>query len=429
MTNPDVGKSALLYLTAVFSGALIGFLGGAFRWCLQTADRLRGELVEWSQAAPGPGWLVPIAVAAVGAALAALIVRWVPLASGSGIPHVEAVYRGDASAPNFLVLPARFIGGVLSIGSGLVLGREGPTVHMGAVIGAESARRVRLSDKDVRLMQTAVGGAGLAVAFNAPIAGTLFALEEVTKSFRLEPVLATLFAAASAVTCTRWMLGNNPDFAVGAVPTPDLAWLPLFVVFGLLTGLLGAAYNRNVLWFLDHIGGVRRIPVVAKASAIGAVIGLTMFISPLAVGGGDQLTQTILSGQQLAVPVIIGYLLVRFVAGPLSYAAAVPGGLFAPLLALGALWGLLFVSGFNAVWGTDVGALALPMALVGMAAFFGATVRAPLTGIVIVIEMTATTSVAVPMLAATAAAVLVSYLTATPPIYDSLGERMAPEPR
>ncbi|BBY84803.1 chloride channel protein [Mycolicibacterium tokaiense] len=421
-------RTALLYLTAVVAGALIGFIGGAFRWCLMTADRLRGELVEWSHAAPGPGWLVPVAVAAAGAALAALIVRWVPLASGSGIPHVEAVYRGDVGAPTLLVLPARFIGGVLSIGSGLVLGREGPTVHMGAVIGAESARQARLPDADIRLMQTAVGGAGLAVAFNAPIAGTLFALEEVTKSFRLEAVLATLFAAATAVSCMRWMLGNNPDFDVAAIPAPDLAWLPLFIVFGLLTGLLGAAYNRNVIWFLDRIARLPRPPVVAKAAIIGAVIGLAIIIYPLSVGGGDPLTQMILSGQQVAMPVIIGLLLVRFLAGPLSYAAAVPGGLFAPLLALGALWGLLFIGGLDAVWGGEVTALAIPMALVGMAAFFGATVRAPLTGIVVVIEMTATTSVAVPMLAATAAAVLVSSLTGTPPIYDSLGERMGPPP-
>ena len=107
-------------------------------------------------------------------------------AAGSGIEHVEAVYRGEAQPPLLLLLPAKFIGGVLSMGSGLVLGREGPTVHMGAAIGAESARRARLPESEVRMMQTAVGGAGLAVAFNAPLGGTLFALREVTKSFRLQ---------------------------------------------------------------------------------------------------------------------------------------------------------------------------------------------------------------------------------------------------
>jgi chloride channel protein, CIC family len=107
----------------------------------------------------------------------------------------------------------------------------------------------------------------------------------------------------------------------------------------------------------------------------------------------------------------------------------VPGGLFAPLLAVGALWGLLFVGILGAVWPSDITTLAIPMALVGMAAFFGATVRAPVTAIVLVIEMTATTAAAVPMIAATAAAVLVAKLTGSPPIYDSLRERMSPDLR
>ncbi|MBS1690966.1 MAG: ClC family H(+)/Cl(-) exchange transporter [Actinobacteria bacterium] len=420
--------SIAVFLTAVVAGAAIGFIGGAFRWCLETADRVRLDLVGWAHGLPGPGWLVPIAAAAAGATLAALIVRWVPLAAGSGIQHVEAVYRGDARPPLLILLPAKFVGGVLSIGSGLVLGREGPTVHMGAAIGAEAARRARLSDPDVRMMQTVVGGAGLAVAFNAPIGGTLFALEEVTKSFRLHTVLATLFSAAAAVGCMRLILGNEPDFVVEQIGAPALAWLPVFVVFGLLTGCLGAVYNRLVLWFLDHVTGARRIPAMAKAAAIGAVIGLAMFVYPLAVGGGDTLTQLILSGHHIVLPVVVGYLVVRLIAGPLSYSAAVPGGLFAPLLAVGALWGLLFVGGLDAVWPGDATSLAIPMALVGMAAFFGATVRAPVTGIVIVIEMTATTAVAIPMLAATAAAVFAAEVLRSPPIYESLRERMLPEP-
>ncbi|MGJ6122600.1 ClC family H(+)/Cl(-) exchange transporter [Mycolicibacterium sp. Y3] len=419
--------SVLICCTAVVAGVGIGFVGGAFRWCLQTADRLRIDLVGWAHQLPGPSWLVPMAAAAMGATLAALIVKWMPLAAGSGIQHVEAVFHGDAKPPLLRLLPAKFVGGVLGIGSGLVLGREGPTVHMGAAIGAEAARRAKLPDSEVRMMQTALGGAGLAVAFNAPIGGTLFTLEEVTRQFRVKTVLATVFAAVTAVACSRFILGNRPDFLVEPTHAPDLAWLPLFVVFGLLTGCLGAAYNWLVLWFLDHVSAFARVPKVAKAAIIGAIVGLAMFVYPLAVGGGDTLTQLIVGGHHIVLPVVIGYLVVRFVAGPLSYSAAVPGGLFAPLLALGSLWGVLFTDVFNAVWPGSAADLTIPMAIVGMAALFGAAVRAPLTGIVIVIEMTAATSVAVPMMAATAAAVLAAYLVGSPPIYDSLRERMPSE--
>jgi CIC family chloride channel protein len=277
------------------------------------------------------------------------------------------------------------------------------------------------------MMQTALGGAGLAVAFNAPIGGTLFTLEEVTKSFRVKTVLATLFSAAAAVACSRLILGNHADFRVEPIAAPALAWLPVFVVFGLLTGCLGAAYNKLVLWFLDHVAAIRRVPTLAKAAIIGAIVGFAMFVYPLAVGGGDDLTQRILGGQHIAVSVVLGILAVRMVAGPLSYSAAVPGGLFAPLLAVGALWGLVFAGGFNALWPGDARQLAIPMALVGMAAFFGATVRAPLTGMVVVTEMTATTETLVPMMAATAAAVFAAYAVGSAPIYDSLRERMPDE--
>lgn len=423
-----ISTTVWICVVAILAGVVIGFIGGAFRWCLQVADRWRVDLVDWTHHLPGPSWLVPMAAVALGATLAAVVVRWVPLAAGSGIQHVEAVYRGAARPPSLLLLPAKFIGGVLAIGSGLVLGREGPTVHMGAVIGAQAARRAGFADPDVRMMQTALGGAGLAVAFNAPIGGALFTLEEATKSLRLRTVLATLFAAATAVACARLIVGDQPDFHVEPVEAPSITLVPVFIVFGLITGCLGALYSRLVLAFLDGIAAVPRIPKIAKASIIGALIGLVMFVDPRAVGGGDTLTQLIVGGSALALPLALGYLLVRVVAGPLSYAAAVPGGLFAPLLAVGALWGVLFVGGLNMLLHSHSSSLVVPMAIVGMAAFFGAVVRAPVTAIVLVIEMTATTSLAVPMLAATAAAVLIAELLKSPPIYDSLRARMPAEP-
>jgi len=242
----------------------------------------------------------------------------------------------------------------------------------------------------------------------------------VTRSFRVKTVLATLVAASTAVGCAHLVLGDHPEFTLAPIAEPEIVWLPVFVVFGLLTGVLGVVYNWLVLWFLDHVTAARRVPNVAKATLIGAVIGVVMIIHPLAVGGGEELNEMLLGGRQFALSVILGYLVLRFVLGPLSYSAPVAGGLFAPMLAIGALWGVLFVGAADLVRPGTAAALAIPMAIVGMASFFGASVRAPVTGMVLVIEMTASTAVIVPMLAATASAVLAAYLLGSPPIYDSL---------
>ncbi|WP_241384234.1 ClC family H(+)/Cl(-) exchange transporter [Rhodococcus sp. CH91] len=411
-------------LLAAVAGALIGFVGGAFRWCLERADDLRLHLLDWSHALPGPDWLVPAGVTAVCAAVAAVVVRHVPLVSGSGIQHVEAVARKQADPPRFVIVPATFVGGILAIGSGLVLGREGPIVHMGAAVGAETGRRARMGIEDIRLLQSSVAGAGLAVAFGAPLGGALFVLEEVTHTLRLRIVVPALLAVATGVGCSRLIVGDLPDFAVGDLHSPSLALLPVFVVFGLLTGLLGAAYNRMIMSSLQVVGAIRSLTPIAKAAVIGGVLGLAGSVAPWIAGGGDDLVERAVTGGAFALPVVAGYFLVRFVAGPVSYAAGTPGGLFAPMLALGALWGVLYAEICAAVVPGVDSSLAVPMALVGMAALFGASVRAPLTGIVLVMEMTAVTSVAVPMLAATACSVVVAQRLGSRPIYDSLRIRM-----
>ncbi|MDZ8201173.1 chloride channel protein [Microbacterium sp. SSW1-59] len=421
----DPARAGLMVLLAAVAaaGLATGFVGGAFRWVLDRATELRGHIVTWALETPA-GWIAAVLLTALAAATAAAIVRMSPRSAGSGIQDVEAVVRGEVAPPRLDVIPARFVGGALAIGSGLVLGREGPTVHMGAALGAAAAEAARRDDADVRIAQTALSGAGLAVAFNAPIGGALFVFEEVTHRLSTRLMLATLVAVGVAVACARIIIGNSPDFAVVDLAEAPLHTLPLFVAFGVTLGLLGAAYSSVVVGCLTLAHRLRRIPPTVRAAVVGAVVGAALLYDPLTVSGGDALTQLLLHGQSVALPVVLTYLVIRFFAGPLSYAAGTPGGLFAPLLALGALAGLAFVQtveGFWPGWGAD---LALMFVLVGMSTLFAAVVRAPLTGIVLVVEMTAVTSAVIPMIAAGAAAVLTATALRSRPVYDRLREIM-----
>jgi CIC family chloride channel protein len=406
---------------AVVVAAATGLIGGAFRWLLIEATELRAELAAWAHSVPW-GLPVPVVLAAVGAALAAAIVRLSPRAAGSGIQDVEAVFRAEITPPPLSVVPARFVGGVLSIGSGLVLGREGPTVHMGAAMGAAAARAGKLADEDARALHTAMAGAGLAVAFNAPVGGAIFVLEEVARSARLRVVLPTLLSVAVAVEFARLVIGDHPDFAVGILPSPPISALALFVVFGAVVGVVGVGYNVLVVGLLRWVSGVRRVPPVARAGLIGAVVGVLLSLDPRLGGGGDELSQALLTGQAIALTTVLLFLVVRFFVGPLSYAAGTPGGLFAPLLALGSLLGVAFSAVVDLVAPGFGPELAISMAIVGMSTLFAAVVRAPLTGIALVIEMTGTTAVTVPMLLAAGSAVLTATLLQSPPVYDSLRE-------
>ncbi len=423
----ESGQSGFLILSALalLVGGVAGVFGALFRLTLQGADRYRDDIIRWAHGEALLGLMILVVICAGAAFVSAWMVRrFSPHASGSGIPHVEAVLHGEAEPAPFILLPVKFAGGCLAIGAGLALGREGPSVQMGAVIGHLTGGAFRRNWADNRALLAAGAGAGLATAFNAPMAGAVFVLEELTQKFDQRIAVAALAASSTAIAVAHLLLGDKPDFGVSALDYPAPSIGPLFFILGAAMGLFGVAYNR---FLLATLSTAERFPAEMRAAAVGACVGLLAWFAPSLVGGGDGLTQAALSGSQdlFLLPFVLS---LRFGLGSVSYAAGTPGGIFAPLLALGALAGLFFgVACGLLLPGLDIQPQAF--AIVGMTAFFTAVVRAPLTGIVLVTEMTGVVVVLLlPMLAACFTPMLTPTLLGSAPIYDSLRARLLTRP-
>lgn len=413
-----------LALLALLVGVLAGLVGAAFRWSLEQGDALRLALLARVAGVPLAQAAVVLGVAALAGGAAGLVRRFSPVASGSGIPHVEAVLAGQAQPARARMIPVKFLGGLMAIGGGLALGREGPSVQMGASAGHLVGRRFGLGWPDRRALIAAGAGAGLATAFNAPGAGAIFVLEELIGRFEPRIGVVALGSSVGAIVVARAMLGDAPDFAVAPLAPGTAAEQPLFLLLGLVVGVLAVLYNRGIMAALSVTGRLR-VPVEWRAAGIGAVVGAVACVAPPVVGGGGGLTQAALDGHGtlMAIPALFA---LRFLLGAFSYAAGTPGGLFAPMLALGALAGL----GFGQVAAAVAPGLSVPpqaFALVGMGAFFAGVVRAPLTGIVLVKEMTGSVSLLLPLLAGCFAAMLVAELFREPPVYTALRRRSWPD--
>jgi CIC family chloride channel protein len=334
------------------------------------------------------------------------------------------VLKEELPPAPLLLIPVKFLGGLLAIGSGLALGREGPSVQMGASLAHLIGRVFRRNWPDCRVLLAAGAGAGLATAFNVPIAGAVFVLEELVRRFETRIAIAALGASAIAMSVARLFLGETPEFHVEPLPYASSEGKLLFLVLGGVAGLLAVAYNRTLLGVIAVAGRLGRWPVEARAALVGATVGIIARFAPGLVGGGESLAQRTLAGGVTLAMLPFAFLL-RFGLGAMSYAARTPGGLFAPMLVLGAQLGWLFGTLCRlARPGLDVPPEAF--AVVGMAAFFTGVVRAPVTGIILIIEMTAGFTMLLPMLGACFAAMLVPTLLDDPPIYDSLRERPVP---
>src|SRR5262250_1410320 len=286
--KPPKGEGGLLGLAilSLLAGAVAGLIGAIFRLSLDQADRFRDALIAWAHGEKLAGFLLVTATCTAAAAVAAWLVRrYSPQASGSGIPHVEAVLHQELPQAPYRLIPVKFVGGALAIGSGLALGREGPSVQMGASLAHLLGRVFRCSPSDCLVLLAGGAGAGLATAFNAPIAGAVFVLEELVRRFETRTAIAALGASATAIAVARVFLGDVPDFHVEQIPYPSFVTVPVHIALGLVSGCVGVVYNRAILGTLTVTDRLRRLPVELRAALIGAMVGLLAWFAPGVVGG------------------------------------------------------------------------------------------------------------------------------------------------
>ena len=418
-----------LLVVAAIAGVAVGVVGGSFHWLLVNGGAGFLELLaDWR--ANGiwgvPGWLAAMVVVGISVALARWLVTFAPSSAGSGVQHVEAVMREQAQPAPFRVLPIKFVGGLLAMVPGLALGREGPTIQMAAVIGTQCGKIFKLAREDRFMLYTAVAGCGLSVAFNAPLAGAAFVIEEVARRVTARRLLVTLVAVATAMATYRGYFGNEVEFNVtDFLPATPSEYI-IFALFGGVMGALGVAYNKSVLFGLNSFNNIApTVSPILKAGVIGAALGLLAYYQPNLVGGGELQANMVLAGQ-FGIGALLLLFVVRWVLGPLSYSMGTPGGIFAPLLLVGAVTGALFAHGANVVLPEASAVTPAAFALVGMAAFFTAVVRAPFTGVLLITEMSGSVALVIPMVVAGVTATVVADLMNGEPIYDSLRARMPP---
>ncbi len=412
----------LYYFLAVLVGAVGGVIGAVFHIAVEKAMTWPEHLRPYLE---GPWHLVFLAAISTAMVLisVAMVRAFAPEAAGSGVQEIEGALEGLRDVRWKRILPVKFFGGVLALGSGLVAGREGPTIHMGASVAKAVSEVFKLDTRDGRGLLAAGGAAGLAAAFNAPLAAILFVIEETRRQFPygLRTYSAVILASATSAVVTELIGGSGPDMLLDA-PEMPLATLPAFVGLGVILGAVGVLFNRCLILALD---GARQVSLKVSPYLVPLVVGLAigplLILRPEATGGGEALAVS-LATVNLPALTLAGIVLIRFVMTMASYSTGVPGGIFAPILALATAVGVLYGTLLDAVIPLPDGVLPA-LAVAAMGGLFSATVRAPLVGMVLVAELTGAYALMVPVILTCVCANLVAEALGGRPVYEVLLER------
>ena len=348
---------------------------------------------------------------------------------GSGIPQVEAELKGLMSLNWWSVLWKKYILGILAIASGLMLGREGPSIQLGAVGGKGIAKWLKASPVEERSLIASGAAAGLAAAFNAPIAALLFVVEEVYHHFSRFFWVSTLAASLVANFVSLLIFGLTPVLDMpDNIPLMSLDQYWIYLVMGIILGVSGYLYEKAVLnvslvydWIGKHLHLDRAYyPLLAFILIIP--IGLYL---PQILGGGNQLILS-LTEQSFTFQALLAYFIIRFIWSMISYGSGLPGGIFLPILALGSLLGAL------------IGTICLHFGLIspeqfpifiilGMSGYFGAISKAPLTAMILVTEMVGDIRNLMPLGLVTLTAYIIMDLLKGAPVYEAMLEKMLPD--
>jgi len=410
-----------LFAEGILVGAFSGFAIVAFRFALELAEHLRSIIYPYLSAG---SWIYSILwflLLLIIAYVIHRIVTFEPMSAGSGIPQVKGTILGIFKMHWGRILIGKMLGGTLAIGAGLSLGREGPSIQMGAVVGQGLSRLLGRTRMEERYLITSGASAGLAAAFNAPLAGVIFSLEELHKNFSSAVLLPTIAAALTADVISQYFFGANPIFHFLGLPILPAKHYGLVILLGIFTGVSAIAFNKALVKTLDYYDKQSWVTGWKKIAVPLMLAGLLGFSLPEILGGGNDLVNT-LASVPLELSLLCILLLAKFLFTMISYGSGVPGGIFLPLLVIGALTGAIF-GDISIQYGFIDVAYRTNLIILSMAAYFSAVVKSPVTGSILIMEMTASFNHMLPLIIISITAYLIADLAKTRPIYDELLSR------
>lgn len=420
----DKTPVAILVMAAVV-GTLTGFIGVGFEkavvWVQQQRMTALGRVSDNLLLLLPAAFIVSALLAVTGYYL---VRRFAPEAGGSGIPEIEGALDELRPVRWWRVIPVKFFGGMGTLGAGMVLGREGPTVQLGGNIGRMVLDLCRVRGAEARHTLLATGAAaGLAAAFNAPLAGILFIIEEMRPQFRynLVSIKAVFIGVVMSSIVFRVFNGEQAVIDISKLSVVHVNTLWLYLVLGILFGMVGVIFNRLIFSTQDLFARVHpgKLPIILSIGALlGGVCGILSLLFPAGAGGGFNLIPLAAQGHY-SVYMLLVIFVIRIITTLLCFCSGAPGGIFAPMLALGTLFGTAFgisCSYLFPEYGIEPGTFAIA----GMGALFAASVRAPLTGIVLVLEMTDNYQLILPMIITCLGATMAAQFLGGKPLYSSL---------
>lgn len=406
-------EQVFLALTLLI-GALVGLMAVAF---ILLTERVGSRLYPPG----GAAWhrvLIPIAGSLV---MGYLLYRFFPDARGSGIPQTKAALYAREGRITAATMFGKFFCTSATLASGIPLGREGPTVQVGAGIASVLGRHLGLRPEKVKELIPVAAAAAIAAAFNTPLAAVLFALEEVVGDLHAPVLGSVVLASATSWGVLRLMLGNDPLFKVPQYQLVNPWEFVIYAVLGVAGGLLSVAFTKLLLGMRERFLKFPRKTLPFQPIIGGVLVGVMGWFVPQVLGVGYGHVGTVLNGG-MALRLMVLLLVLKFFAVTASYASGNAGGIFGPSLFLGAmLGGAIGTVAHNLL--PDYVATPAAYALVGMGTAFAGIIRAPMTSVVMIFEITRDYAVIVPLMISNLVSFFISSRLQKQSVYESLARQ------
>src|SRR5262245_55737264 len=347
-----------------------------------------------------------------------LLYRYFPNARGSGIPQTKtALFVGNGRISLRTVF-GKFLCSSTSLASGIALGREGPSVHIGAGIASVLGRRLHLSPRKVESLLPVGAAAALAAAFNTPIAAVLFALEEVMGDLHAPLIGSVVLSSATSWMILHLVLGDEPLFHVPPYALVHPVEFVFYGVLGVIGGLVSVWFVKMILWMRPRFLAMPEKTKWVQPAAGGLLVGILAWFVPQVLGVGYTFVGDALNGR-MAFQLMALLVILKVLATTSSYASGNAGGIFGPSLFIGAMTGGAVGSLAHAILPASTASPGA-YALVGMGTAFAGIVRVPLTSVIMIFEMTRDYSIIVPLMISNLVSFYISYRLQRQPIYEAL---------